>query len=153
MNIFILDHDIYKSVEYLCDKHVVKMSLETAQILCSPFVPGTAPYKRTHYNHPCSLWTRSNKQNYEWLLEYGQAICNEYSRRYHKIHKSESVIHWCKINHTVLQLPSKNLTNFALAMPDKYKTDCPVESYRNYYKGEKTHMATWKHTKEPYWWK
>ena len=153
MNIFVLDSDVNKSVEYLCDKHVVKMVLETAQLLCSPFDPGTAPYKRTHYNHPCSVWARESAENYQWLVDYGYAISREYSRRYLKFHKSEATIDWCSKNSNLLSLPNTGLTNFALAMPEHYKTDCAVESYRNYYKGDKAYMATWKHTEEPYWWK
>ena len=65
MNIFVLDNDPFKAAEYQCDKHVVKMVLETAQLLCSAHE--TAPYKRTHYNHPCAIWTRSSLSNYMWL--------------------------------------------------------------------------------------
>ena len=79
MNIFVLDNDIRKSVWALCDTHVVKMPLESVQLLCSPFEPGEAPYKRTHYNHPCAKWVRESQQQYEWLLEYTYQIFREYS--------------------------------------------------------------------------
>lgn len=37
MNIFILDNDLVKSVEYHVDSHVVKMPLEAAQLACTAF--------------------------------------------------------------------------------------------------------------------
>lgn len=35
INIFYLDRDIERVVQFHCDSHVVKMCLETAQILCT----------------------------------------------------------------------------------------------------------------------
>ena len=84
MNIFVLDYNPKRAAQMQCDKHVVKMPLETAQILCSAFEPGTAPYKRTHYNHPCSVWGRESKVNYKWLIEHGLALSDEYTYRYGK---------------------------------------------------------------------
>jgi hypothetical protein len=38
----------------------------------------------------------------------------------------------------------EGLTQFALPMPDKYKTADPIESYRNYYMSEdKQRFVTW----------
>ena len=87
MNIFVLDLDPVKAARYQCNKHVVKMVLETAQLLCAPFEPGVAPYKRSHFNHPSSIWTRSSLSNYHWLIVHGMALCDEYEYRYSKIHK------------------------------------------------------------------
>lgn len=96
MNIFILSKDPIIAAQMQCDKHVVKMILETAQLLCSPFEKGEAPYKRSHFNHPSAIWTRENKSNYEWLITHGLALCEEYTFRYGKEHKSKQVILWCK---------------------------------------------------------
>jgi hypothetical protein len=96
LNIFVLDKDPEKAAKYQCDKHVIKMILETAQLLCSVFEPGQAPYKRTHYNHPSAVWTRASRANYMWLIEHGEALCYEYTRRYNKTHKSEFVFQWCR---------------------------------------------------------
>ena len=92
MNIFILDQDPVKSAQFQCNKHVVKMCLETAQLLCSVFPSGLAPYKRTHYNHPCAKWARDSWCNYMWLISHGHALCNEYEYRYNKIHKCQEII-------------------------------------------------------------
>ena len=52
MNIFYLDPDPVAAAQMQCDKHVVKMALETAQIL-STVLGG--PYKPTHAKHPSVL--------------------------------------------------------------------------------------------------
>jgi len=149
MNIFVLDNSPLKSAEYACDKHVVKMILESAQLLCAAQPEGTAPYKRTHYNHPCTKWVRESARNYEWLLLHAYALCNEYTRRYDKVHKSEAVIEWCDEHRP--DLPSIPRTAFAQAMPDKYKNTDIVEAYRSYYRGEKRKFAKWKDGNIPSW--
>ena len=83
MNIFTVDHDPTVAAQQLCDKHVVKMPLETAQMLCSAFDPlDLAPYKRVHYNHPCTQWARQSEANFDWLVTHGLALCAEYTKRY-----------------------------------------------------------------------
>lgn len=153
MNIFILDSDPVVAAQHQCDKHVVKMILESAQLLCSPFQSGAAPYKRAHFNHPCAKWTRQSQSNYEWLVQHGLALCDEYTRRYHKTHASQSVIEWCKNNYHSLDFPCDELTPHPLCMPDECKIGTPVESYRHYYKTHKRRIAVWKYSPTPWWWK
>lgn len=148
MNIFVLDEDPNQAARFACDKHVVKMILESAQLLCAAFPEGDAPYKKTHVNHPCSIWTRANNSNYEWLVQHAYALCAEYTKRYGKVHKSQSVIEWCDINRP--NLPKEPITPFPQAMPDQYKSSNPVLAYRAYYIGEKAAFATWK-TNIPDW--
>lgn len=147
MNIFVLDNDPFKAAEYQCDKHVVKMVLETAQLLCSAHE--TAPYKRTHYNHPCAIWTRSSLANYMWLCEHGLGLAREYAFRYNKVHKSTEVIEWARLN--MPNILNLGLLPFAQAMPDKYKNPDAVTAYRNYYMNEKARLATWKYSNAPAW--
>ena len=151
MNIFAVDKDPKISAQQLCDKHVVKMILESAQMLCSAFPNGDAPYKRAFYNHPCTIWARESQENYEWLLAHAYAMCQEYTRRYGKVHKSIYAIEWCGKNYIKLQLPQKGLTKFAQAMPEQYKNKCSVTAYRSYYNGEKAGFATWKKRETPKW--
>lgn len=153
MNIFLLDYDSKKAVEYLANTHVVKMTLETSQVLCSPFEPGSAPYRRTHYNHPCCVWARESYDNYMWLIDYGMAIASEYTHRYGKRHKSQDVIEWCNLHAYSLTLPTIGLTPFKLAMPEKYHHSDPVKAYRDYYVGEKAGIAKWTNRNVPYWFK
>lgn len=155
MNIFILDSDPTYAAIYQCDKHVVKMILESAQLLCSPFSESTSvPYKRTHYNHPCAIWTRKSLENYEWLLAHAYGLSDEYWRRYGKNHKSNTALHWCWNNYSSLSFKEKELTPFSQCMPEQYKVaGNAVQAYRNYYKGEKAKFAKWKIGNEPEWWK
>ena len=143
MNIFVLDKDPYQAAHQMCDKHVVKMILESAQMLCSAYPNGDAPYKRTHFNHPCTKWSRASIQNYDWLLDHAYGLINEYQDRYSKSHKSMSVIGWCDKYSRTLNLPDIGLTNFAQAMPEEYRDECVVKAYRDYYNGEKAHFAKW----------
>jgi hypothetical protein len=138
MNIFVVNNDPKIAARQLCDKHVVKMILESAQMLCSAFENGEAPYKRSYYNHPCTKWVRESQANYEWLLTHAYGLCEEYFLRYGKIHK--------------LGLDQElGLTPFAQAMPDEYKNDDVVQAYRNYYNGEKAYFAKWKSQLVPDW--
>jgi hypothetical protein len=152
MNIFILDMDTKKASEYHVDKHIVKMPLETAQMLCTSHHENSnliTPYKKTHINHPCNKWTRESIMNYRWLIELGLNLCDEYEFRYKRVHKCKEVILWCKENEP--NLPNVPMTKFALAMPNEFKTSCAIESYRAYYNGEKRHIYAWKGRFEPSW--
>ena len=153
MNIFILDYNPKKCAEYHANSHVVKMVLETSQILCGVHwvQGGEAPYKLSHRNHPCSIWARESLSNYLYLCELGLELCKEYTYRYGKRHKSQDVIEWCLINKP--NIADKEFTEPARAMPDEYKSNCVVESYRNYYMGEKSKIAVWKNRETPEWFK
>lgn len=151
MNIFILDLEPRTCARFHNDKHVVKMILETAQLLCgSHWATGSeAPYKLSHKNHPCSIWVREDLNNYLWLCELGLELCKEYSYRYEKKHKSQEIIEWCICNKP--NIPDVEFTQPPLAMPDHYKVGDPVQSYRNYYLGDKASFCTWKNRKIPNW--
>jgi hypothetical protein len=152
MNIFFLDFDVKKCAEYHCDKHVVKMILETAQLLCSAHhvTGGTAQYKLSHKNHPCSIWVRESLSNYLYLCELGLALGEEYTYRYGKKHKSVEVIEWCLSNRP--NIHDVDFTSPPLAMGDEYKIGNDViESYRNYYIGAKSGIASWKNRETPEW--
>jgi hypothetical protein len=149
MNIFKLDESPVVSAKYACDKHVVKMILESAQMLCAVHPEGTAPYKRSFYNHPCTKWVRESARNYEWLLLHAYSLCEEYTRRYGKIHKTEAVIEWCDNNRP--ELPNTESTSQPTCMPDYCKTESVVESYRKYYINEKSKFAKWKDGNIPFW--
>ena len=154
MNIFFLDEDPTMSAQYHVDKHVVKMILETAQLLCGVHhatAPDNTyvPYKLSHKNHPCSIWARTSLSNYLYLCELGLELCKEYTYRYGKRHKSQDVIEWCLINKP--NVPDVEFTEPAKAMPEEYKVGDVVQSYRNYYMGAKSGFATWKNRQKPFW--
>lgn len=154
MNLFILDYDFNKCAKYHNDKHVVKMILEGIQLLnnaasirSKTYVP---VYKTTHLNHPVSKWVSESKENFDWQFNLFKSLCQEYTFRYNKIHKCQSFT--SIFNSLEANFPSQSLTPFALCMPDQYKTDDAVESYRNYYLAEKAKIAKWTKREKPDWW-
>jgi len=158
MNIFALDLDPERAAQMLCDKHVVVMVKESAQILVVAHPPEVkAPYKRTHTNGPCGVWVRKSMGNYRWLLEHGEALASEYTFRYGKVHKSQSVIQWARAHEP--SLPHLGRTPFTLVMPEEYKLPVgysdkeAVQAYRVAYWGTKRRFAKWgKGRTEPLWW-
>ena len=154
MNLFILHEDPAVSATYHCDKHVIKMILESAQLLCSTLnmLGYDTPYKTTHKNHPCRLWCGASLSNYKYVYEYCRWLNNEYIWRYDNgDHKSWKVVEELPV--PVDKLEDTGLTPFVQCMPDKYKHKSAVEAYRQYYKADKTYMATWdKGVEEPWWW-
>ena len=163
MNIFVLHNHPRIAARMQCDKHVSKMTLETAQMLSTAVneLGGQAPYKSAHVNHPCSVWARKTLANFLWLYDHGIALAAEYTRRYGKVHKSEAVIRECMSQMKTLRLYGldpetgriPDRTPHPLCMPDEYKSDDAVESYRRFYIGEKAGFAQWnKKTKPPAWW-
>ena len=162
MNIFAVDKDPVVAAESLCNSHVVKMILESAQLLFTAHrvldpdktMPEGA-YKATHINHPSAKWVREGEYNYLWLYWHYVSLLEEYTYRYGKTHKCAMWVPYLlvkplNINFTP-SLTFQTDTPFALAMPDEYKTDDPVQSYRNYYRGAKTHLLTYTKRKPPEW--
>ena len=153
MNIFFLHIIPSVCAKYHCDKHVVKMILETAQLLCSAHhlhpKNYNPQYKLTHKNHPSAIWTRQSINNYKWLAQLGIELCKEYTYRYNKIHKCEQYIK--EMNDNIPNLPDLPFTQPLLAMPDIYKDKDAIESYRHYYFFEKNRMLKWKNRNIPEW--
>ena len=144
MNIFYLDKCPVKAAKYQYNKHVVKMILESAQMLCTAHhhydENTTVPYKKAHYNHPSTIWTRSDRYNYMWLYDHMIALGDEYTRRYGKKHLS-IVKCWWPLSRIPNGIPEKGFTQPPQAMPDEYKNDCSIKAYWNYYIGDKNHIA------------
>lgn len=163
MNIFLLDNDVHKSVEYYVDKHVVKIPTEIAQMCVSALrkwgagdndVPPTksgSPMKISHPNHPITLWMGRSRPNYLLGLEYLRELCREYTYRYGRHHYYEQFIPLFHAAHELL--PVGPSTIFSPAMPDEYKVDDVVQSYRNYYKFNKlkTIQCRWTKREIPLW--
>ena len=170
MNIFFLHRCPRKAARYAVDKHVVKMLLETCQLLytchhavgstaltTAPCRKGTADrgYKKLNPNHPCGKWLRASSVHYLWLSSYGMALVAEYRHRFDPLlrkaaHACQEHIEWLHYN------PPPTLQNHgwqtpALAMPDVYKSGDPVASYRRYYLGDKQHILKWTGRHQPHW--
>ena len=153
MNIFFLDRDPEKCAQMHLDKHVVKMILESTQILCSVHHSIESEYKPmyklTHKNHPCCIWARESLSNYIWLCKLAIELCKEYTYRYGKVHKCEEYI--VELMDNLPKIEDKGFTNPARAMPDGYKEDDVVISYRNYYFYDKKRIHSWKKRGSPEW--
>lgn len=152
MNIFAVDYCPKAAAVSLGDRHVVKMVLETAQMLCAIFPSGEAAYRRTHYNHPCTIWSRERFANYEWLYHHGIALADEFTHRYAKCHKSRAVIEdcWNRIDRSMFASEG-HLTPFAQAMPEEFRGVDPITAYRRYYRSAKAHLHTYTRRAKPDW--
>lgn len=139
MNIFFVDRDPRLAARALHDKHVVKMILETAQLLSTAHhVHGTwhgLLLQPTHVNHPSAVWCRDRWENYDWLATHGMELCQEYTHRYSKRHSLSEVMFLLG-----LEYPMEDDLPFVpppQCMPDIYKQDDTVQAYRAYYRATK----------------
>ena len=142
MNVFVLDKDPVIAAVQQCDKHIVKMIVESAQMLSTthrmldgirvrkPSKSGKTTvnhyilpnhphedtlYKAVHFNHPCTVWTRESLENYEWHYRHFVALCDEYRYRYGKVHQSDRILREV-LKTPPKNIPQKGLTQFPLAM-------------------------------------
>ncbi len=181
VNIFYLDRDAKLAAQYHCDKHVVKMIIEYAQLLSTAhrMLDGTTYiqpnangrkmkrwkledhrepilYKASHINHPSAIWARQELSHYQWLWNLASELCQEYRFRYggdqDKQHKTSLVIQ--SLSFAPNNIPRTGIfTEPPQAMPDDVKIiNDSVEAYRNYYRVYKRKFATWKVRGQPEWW-
>ena len=153
MNIFVTDSCPVQSAQNLPDKHIVKMPLETCQMLSiiySDWYYGVGklyksdgtPYRTAHgafRNHPCTQWAAANQYNLAWLIMHGLALCDEYTLRYHKIHTCQDVIHQAtRIYDSIFDEPAysafSKVTDFTRAMPEDIKYDMTITTIEAYIK-------------------
>ncbi len=156
MNIFYLDREPRLAAQYHTDKHVIKMILESAQLLCTAVNvkagKQVSPYKTTHVNHPCSIWARQSLPNATWLYQLMIELDREYYHRYGKHHLSVEKLQDTDILGLMFTyIPVGEFTELPLAMPDEFKVADRVESYRNYYRNAKQHLHNWTNRGTPAW--
>lgn len=164
MNLFILSLCQKEIAEWMFDKHIVKIILEAVQMLCTaklildPDDPTNMDlYKISHKNHPVSIWVRKSYKNYIWTLLLVNEMHNEWRYRFNhpstKFHKSFLVaLHLLKHKPLYDKFECIELTPFVSAMPDEYKTNDPIESYKNYYMSDmKRRLAKWTKREKPIW--
>ena len=176
MNIFYIDLDPTKAAQGMVDKHVVKMILESAQLLSTAHrlldgtqVEGTSKtgrkakrwilgdsrqdvlYQATHINHPSAVWCRTSVPNYLWLVEHFFALMDEYTHRYNKKHACAGDLSYM-LQSPPLKLKDYTFTIMPSAMAEEYKiSDDPLTNYRNYYKIGKAAMHKWTNRQPPEW--
>lgn len=161
MNIFVLDTDPVEAAKLHCDSHVVKMILESAQLICTALNVSAgeqiAPYKTTHVNHPCSIWARESLSNFVWLVDLMFSLEKEWIYRFDKKTRHKSVITLeeyftdSKGIYDIIKtlIPDYGLTPFAQAMPEQYRNGDVVQAYRDYYRFEKQHLCKYTKRKIP----
>jgi hypothetical protein len=159
VNIFYFDECPTISAEAQPDKMLVKMPLETAQMLCTAhreldgdeYADANGLYKRAYWNHPCTIWARESFDNYRWLYKHFIALGDEYKHRYGREHASITKLKDALYFHPD-NIEDKGLTPVAQAMPEEYKNENPIVAYRNYCINEK-HYAKWERGRDkPHWW-
>tara|TARA_R110000823_G_scaffold131894_1_gene260324 strand:+ start:1605 stop:2111 length:507 start_codon:yes stop_codon:yes gene_type:complete len=163
MNIFYLDTDPVIAAQMQCDKHVVKMILESAQMLCTAHrvldgegkgADAMGLYKIAHKNHPSSIWARERQANYQWLFTHMEALMAEYTYRYNgKHHASERLLEWLAVTPICLMTCKLPFTAPPQCMPHDYRNVDTILAYQTYYLADKSYMAEWNKTREaPKWW-
>tara|TARA_R100000234_G_scaffold33319_1_gene19597 strand:- start:773 stop:1279 length:507 start_codon:yes stop_codon:yes gene_type:complete len=166
MNIFALHKDPAVAAEMQCDKHIVKMPLETAQMMASamrrqgatdidmPLNKSGMPYGNAHPHHPCTLWAGELRSNFRWLAKHGLALCAEYTTRYGKVHAcQQAILHMTRFEEYFPGKGSVRHSPFAQAMPDEFKMPNAIDAYRRYYLTDKAKIAKWNRGRPaPDWW-
>jgi len=156
MNIFYLDKDPEIAAQMMCDKHVVKMILESAQMLSTAHrildgdehADNVGMYKMAHKNHPSTIWVRYSFDHYMWLYNHMIALMKEYTYRYGKHHATERLLEPLS---NVPAIYRFGFTDPPQCMPDYCKDDDAVSAYHKYYILEKSDFATWKRRDKPEW--
>ena len=148
INIFFLDNHPARAAEQMCDKHVVKMILESAQMLSTAHrildkSDNDLLYKASYKNHPSTIWARSGHLNYMWLYSHFIALGREYERRYGKVHTSISKLSE-SLRHAPRRIANRPFSPPPQCMPPDYQQEDTVAAYRMYYKCDKAEFAKWK---------
>lgn len=155
MNIFFLHSDPIRAARMQCDQHVIKMPIESTQmlsdthhILSDPVPEGICD--KFNPNHGSTKWVRASASNYLWLYRLFLALCDEYEYRYGRKH--DSLFRAEVLANPPINIPRVGVTAPYLAMPDEYKVEGAVRSYRRYYLGDKASFARWTRRRPPVWW-
>ena len=154
MNRFVLHADPLVAARMHCDKHVVKMILEEAQMLSTvQRAHGNEDdrlYRATHRHHPCTVWAGESVENYRWAWLLLCALLREYEYRYGRVHLTSRLRDL--LADPPADLPSRGLTPFPQAMPEQFRGDDPVAAYRRFYLLDKVRFARWTRRSAPEWW-
>ena len=174
MNIFYLHKEPEVSARLHCDKHVVKMIIEYAQMLSTAhrMVDGeqyyglskngrriarwrhpnsnleNVLYKASHINHPSAVWVRENAIQYQYMYDLFVALCDEYTYRYGKVHMTDSKLRDV-LNNIPDKMPLGEWREPPQAMPDDVKSESSLDAYHKYYREYKKSFAKWTNREVP----
>ena len=142
MNIFAIEGDVetgeidwVKSAQSQDNLRVVKMILESCQILSTVLNEQglDAPYRSFNPKHPSCLWAAESAANFMNLALHCEAMICEYRERFGKTHKCAAVLNKIVAMFDVDLFPTTKCTPLRLAMPDEFRSDNPIVSYRKFY--------------------
>lgn len=160
MNVFALSRNPNLAAYYMCDKHVVKMIIETSQILSAVMDArgsnskqySLPQYPKAHMKHPSTLWAMESLGNYKWLVRHLEALHMEYENRYSRTHKLQGCLMVYRAQTDNLKFEKTKRTEFVQAITNKkWHRKNPIEAYRTYYNMEKFVFAKWKLGNIPHW--
>jgi len=134
MNIFFLHRDPSRAAKAQCDKHVVKMVLETTQMLSTAVRRRgyNIGYQSAYPKHPMTIWVGDTRDNFCWALCHAEELSKEYTARYKKFHASQKVLDDIREYYPNL-FSYENITEPPQCMPDEFKCNDYVRAYRDYY--------------------
>jgi hypothetical protein len=149
MNIFHLHEDPKTCAEYHCDKHVVKMILETGQMLSTAYRRhfdgchhyGIDLYKTAYHRHPMTVWVGNSGGNFSWTMKLLEQLLNQYTLRYNKKHSTANIFYLLDKRYRYWQELNGDFTTPPQCMPDQYKHKDYITAYKQYYIGEKKRFA------------
>jgi hypothetical protein len=120
VNFFYLDKDPIQCAKYYCNKHILKIPIEIAQILSKIHheLETGVDYCKIYKNSQVVkntlgpyCWIKQSYDNYIWTSKLGLALINEYKIRYNKdTHKSEPILKYLANNPP--KLPKIGITRF-----------------------------------------
>jgi len=177
MNIFFLSMNPRRCARMHANIHIVKMIVETAQLLCNvhrrqrelclaPYIgPNKIPYKESASGHRklgSMIWVGESHGNYKWAVQLGLELCAEYNQGRGRAagkttqHRTQRVLEWLQRYEPNFKIKRRTPVKLKhLAMPDKFKkASSSIEAYRDYYYSKrKTMTMAWDPKKRtPDWW-
>lgn len=157
MNVFVTSSCPIESARALDDKRLVKMPLESAQLLSTALYNlgywRSNLYRPTHRGHPCTKWAGRSRGNFSWLVRHGLALCDEYRHRYYRVHKSRGVILLCQEAFKDCPMDELSMTPFPNCTTVTDPKLSTIEKYRRYLVTEKWAGANprWTNRERPEW--
>lgn len=181
MNLFVLDRNPWRAAMQHCDQHSIKMIVEYAQMLSTahllldgkpvldrmlksgkPKYKFVHPsdhilYKKTHENHPSSIWVRSSNLSYDYTYQLFKQLSHNYSVATGKIHKTWDIL-GDPLEHAPANIKHVEILDAPpLCMPDEFKFkqqhqddwESTIKSYQNLYCKSKSRFATFGKYKNP----
>tara|TARA_B100001057_G_scaffold499484_1_gene610329 strand:+ start:99 stop:641 length:543 start_codon:yes stop_codon:yes gene_type:complete len=168
MNLFYLHEEPEVSAKLHCDKHVVKMIIEYAQMLSTAhrmldgeqYTDSSSGrkiqrwehsnsnmdkmlYKASHINHPSTRWVRENAIQYQYAYDMFTALCDEYTYRYKRVHLTDKKLRVI-LDEIPRNCPIGEWSEPPQCMPEDVKVPGDsISAYHKYYRNYKRSFSVW----------